>query len=242
MATRTPRAAAAATRYQQLAPGRNDRVRGYGVMGIPFGGSEYLALRCWPASSFGPGYTAVWHLGESGWTIYATEPPEISCARFIGSAVDRTVTVPIDLRWQDEHRLTVTVGSQLEWTLTLMAGARTRLLNACSSAIPEWALNNAAVLAAMGRVAGPVLAGGRLRLTGTMPNGHRYRIAARQTWLVAESQAHIDSRTLGPPRAAARQTSLGRLWLPQRGFFYADTSAQFIPSTAPERQINHVHA
>src|SRR5262249_43826239 len=66
----TPRAAPGGS-------GDAERFTGYGVMGLPFAGGHYLAFRCWPHSSIGPGYRAVWHRDPEGtWTFYATEPPD----------------------------------------------------------------------------------------------------------------------------------------------------------------------
>lgn len=40
-----------------LWPGADERFTGYGVMGVPFAGGHYLALRHIAESSIGPGFT-----------------------------------------------------------------------------------------------------------------------------------------------------------------------------------------
>ena len=210
-----------------LAAGPGERLAGFGVMGIPFGAEDYLALRCWPESSFGPGYRSVWHHGAAGWTIYSDAPPELSCARFVGSAAERTVTTPIDLTWQDEASLAVHTGSGITWTMRFAGSTRTELLNACARAIPGRAWETRALLASMGLLVGPLIAGGRLRMIGEMPNGQHYRIAARRVWRVSETAAEIEGRRLIPAEPSRRQQRLGPLWLPRHGFLYALTTARF---------------
>ncbi len=59
-----------------LPPGSNERFNGYGVMGLPFKSGHILALRRFPASSIGPGYTSVWHRTPAGdWEFYSNVPP-----------------------------------------------------------------------------------------------------------------------------------------------------------------------
>ncbi len=221
----TPRRATAAAPALDAGPG--DRLAGFGVMGIPFGAEDYLALRCWPESSFGPGYRSVWHHGANGWTIHSDAPPELSCARFVGAAAERTVTTPIDLTWEGEASLVVRTGSGITWTMRFGDAARTDLLNAFAGVIPGWAWRTRALLAPMGLMVGPLIAGGRLRMVGTMPNGQHYRIAARRVWGVSETGAEVEGRPLAPAEPRRRQQRLGPLWLPRRGFLYALTNARF---------------
>ena len=56
-----------------LPDGPGDRFSGYAIIGLPFQSGHVLALRRFPTSSIGPGYTAVWHRNPSGrWTFYST--------------------------------------------------------------------------------------------------------------------------------------------------------------------------
>jgi hypothetical protein len=47
----------------QLPAGSEERFNGYGLMGLPLASGHILAMRRFPASSVGPGYTSVWHRG-----------------------------------------------------------------------------------------------------------------------------------------------------------------------------------
>ena len=47
-------------------PGQEERFSGYGVMGLPFRSGHVLALRRFPVTSVGPGYTSVWWR-DPGW-------------------------------------------------------------------------------------------------------------------------------------------------------------------------------
>jgi hypothetical protein len=79
----TPQAAAAATAHTELPSGDDERVVGFGVMGLPFASGHYLAFRDFPVTSFAPAYLSVWHRTPDGeWTFYATTPGPQSCSRY----------------------------------------------------------------------------------------------------------------------------------------------------------------
>ena len=70
--------AADAEQHADLGPGSDERFSGYGVMGLPFSSGHVLAMRRFPVTSVGPGYTSVWLRRPSGaWSIYADAPPEL---------------------------------------------------------------------------------------------------------------------------------------------------------------------
>ena len=50
----TPQAGATASKLMDLPSGDDERVVGFGVMGMPFAGGHYLAFRDFPATSFSP--------------------------------------------------------------------------------------------------------------------------------------------------------------------------------------------
>ncbi len=50
----TPQAGATASKLMDLPSGDDERVVGFGVMGLPFAGGHYLAFRDFPATSFSP--------------------------------------------------------------------------------------------------------------------------------------------------------------------------------------------
>lgn len=57
----------------RLPAGDQERFAGYGVMGLPFSSGRLLALRRFPASSVGPGFSSVWHWSPDGRWIFYTD-------------------------------------------------------------------------------------------------------------------------------------------------------------------------
>lgn len=220
------------------APGE-DRVSGYGVMGLPLESGDYLALRHWTTSSFGPAYRSVWHRDADGrWTIYSDQPPEVSCARFVGAAAHAVVTAPIRLTWSGDRHFTVEV-EDLRWDVELTSSPATTALTGCGSVLPEAAWASPTVLRLMGRLAGLLLGTGPLRLVGVMPCGQAYRIAARRTWLVQDTQAEYAGRSLGHERRPETPVTIGPVLLPRRGVFFADATGRF---TAPAPHLVEPHS
>ncbi|MEO8139463.1 MAG: hypothetical protein ABI742_07455 [Gemmatimonadota bacterium] len=201
--------------------GEGDRFGGYGVMGLPFASGHLLALRRFPASSLGYGYSSVWHRDPAGrWTFWSDIPPEASCARYFGTSIDRVAVAPIRISWPDTHRLHVVVGDgAIDWSVDLKATAATLLLNAVAASFPEDLWRRTTSLGAVSRIAGLLLGAGRVTLTGRAPNGQRFTATPAQTWLVAHSHAMVDGVALGAPAPLARQVFLGEFAIPQRGTF-----------------------
>jgi hypothetical protein len=215
----------AIVRAAALPDGPGDRFAGYAVMGLPLASGNYLALRHFPATSIGPGYLTVWHRTPAGaWTIYADSPPERSCARYLGPDSVGTDTTPITVTWTGSHSLRVTAGDWLGWELELGTSGVTRLLNRVARLLPEAAWGNNTVLAGIGKVAGPLLGVGRMRLHGAVPGGQQFQIRPQLLWTVVTSHAVIHGRDAGPPHPMPRQARFGDLWLPQRGLFVATTA------------------
>ncbi|MCT7658291.1 hypothetical protein [Mycobacterium deserti] len=217
--TETPQAAAAATKYLALPTGDDERVVGFGVMGLPFAGGHYLAFRDFPATSFSPGYQSVWHRTPDGvWTFYATTPGPQSCARYFSSATPvEPVVCEIDSRWLSPWSLAISIAAVLDWRVDIKATPATRLMTAVGTRLPAAAWRSGAVLAMMSRVAGPVLGIGQVRLTGTAPNGQQFRIGPKRLWAVADSTAVVAGEDLGPVGPLAEQGRLADFRLPQRG-------------------------
>jgi hypothetical protein len=201
-------------------PGRDD-VRGFAVVGLPFAAGDVLSLRCMPASTFGPGFTSVWHRAPSGaWTIYTTVAPELSCPRFIGAAASRVVETPIDVEWTGPFALAVRVpAAGLDWRLRLASTAVTRFMNAVMSLMPAFLFRSNLVLSAMSWMSTVLLAAGRFSLHGRMPNLQGFQAGPRKVWMVPDSRAALDGRDLGPLGPLATQAALGDFALPQRGVF-----------------------
>ena len=216
-----------------LPTGAEERFAGYGIMGLPFASGHVLALRRFPASSIGPGYSSVWHRDPAGtWTFYADVDPRLSCSRFFGNALARSERSPIAITWADPRRLRVAVpAAELTWEVQLGATPATRLLNGVAAALPAPLWRRPTTLAAMARVAGRALGAGRLRLHGHAPNGQRFRANPRRLWVIEESRARIGGVDLGAPGPLAPQAQLGDFPIPQRGLFVIG-SAFFDPGDA----------
>lgn len=218
MVQRTPRAAAEGT--IALPPGRDERIAGTGVMGLSFESGDYLSLRCMTAS-FGEPYTAIWHRNpDHEWAVYSTADPEHSCERYIGAACAYPSTRSvIALEWLDDVTLRVSIPGTLDWTIAMTTTPMTRLMTSIGRLMPHWAWVNRGVLAWMGRMAGPMLGVGRVRLAGHMPNGQRFTAAPVEIWAVQQSRATLAGRDFGAPIPLEKQARIGGFWLPQRGIF-----------------------
>lgn len=69
--SQSPARRAIETEHAGLPGGDEERFSSWGVMGLPFRSGNILAFRRFPASSIGPGYSAVWHRDPTGlgcWT------------------------------------------------------------------------------------------------------------------------------------------------------------------------------
>ncbi|MCJ0906148.1 hypothetical protein [Rhodococcus sp. ARC_M6] len=222
--TDNPRSIAEQTRAVPPGDGQ-ERFAGYGVMGEPFASGHYLAMRHFPASSVGSGYDSVWHRDPAGsWFIYSSSSPEASCARYFGSAVEEARTAEIAVTWSGPSTFTVRVDKWLVWDLELGRSAATVAMTTLGELMPGALWRSNAVLSAMGRAAGPALGVGRVRLTGTTPNGQRFRANPRMLWTVDGSRATIDGVDVGPAGPLSVQARLGDFWLPQRGMFVVGES------------------
>jgi hypothetical protein len=216
----TPRAAAAAvTAHPVLPPGDDERFVGFGIMGLPFTSSHYLALRQFPATTFAPAYVSVWHRDPAcTWTFYATTPGAQSCARYFSSATPNDpVQCGIDLAWESEWSVRVEIPGLLRWTVGMQNTWATRLMTSIGGRLPEAAWTSPAALSTISRIAGPALGVGDIRLTGTAANGQRYMVAPKTVWAVSDSTATVRGNDLGPIGPLMRQARLGDFRLPQRG-------------------------
>jgi hypothetical protein len=224
MTTDVGRIAQATEARREPPAGGDERLAGYGVMGLPFASGHYLALRRFPANPFGAPYSSVWHRDPAGsWTFYNSAAPEASCPRFFGAAVDAVVRTPIALDWTGPARLEVTAGP-IRWSMDLTTTPATAAMTAMARMMPRWAWENRAVLAGMSRFVRPVLSAGRIRLLGSVPNGQWFEAAPRVLFGIAGSTASVDGVDLGPLGPLPRQTRLGDFWLPQRGLFMVGES------------------
>lgn len=218
---RTPLAAATAVLHDPaLPPGDDERFVGFGVMGFPFISGHYLALRCFPATTFAPGYRSVWHRDPDGtWKFYATTPAQQSCSRYFSTADGhQAIQCDIDVAWVDPWTLYVEIEGLLQWTVDIRATGSTRLMSAIGRALPAAAWTNRAALAALGVAAGPLLRAGTVRLQGLAPNGQQFMIAPAQVWQAA-GHATLRGVDLGEPGPMGEQLRLAGFRPPQRGIF-----------------------
>jgi hypothetical protein len=202
-----------------LPPGDDERFVGFGIMGLPFANGHYLALRQFPATTFGPPYLSVWHRDPScRWTFYATTPGPQSCARYFGSATPHdAIQCDIHLSWASPSSILVEIPGLLRWTVELQTTAATRLMGRIGGRLSDSAWTNPTILRWLGRVARKTLGVGDVRLTGRAPNGQCYTMAPKQLWVVAGSRAVLQGRDLGPSGPLLRQARLGDFRMPQRG-------------------------
>ena len=224
-----PRDYAEAAEHAAIPEGESERFAGYGIMGLPFRSGDVIAMRRFPASSLGPGYTSVWHRDPAGqWTFYSDRDLMQSCNRYFGSAVARGKVTPIDVRWPGPEQIVVQVPGELTCDVRLAATPATRVMNGMGRAMPDALWRNRVVLTAMAAAAGAALRAGRLSMQGTTPNGQRFIANPRLIWMAAESTAVLNGRSLGPAGPLTEQARLGDFWIPQRGLF-AVGSAFFEP-------------
>lgn len=205
-----------------LPSGNEERFAGYGVMGVPFSSGDILAMRRFPASSLGQGYTSVWHRDPQGrWTFYTDVPPQLACPRYFGSAIDEAVVREIEITWTSHRDFTISIQEDpgLDWHLSLAETPATRLINAVGGVLPDALWRKEAVLKLMGKAAGLILRAGRLRLTGQVPNHQWYRVGPMLIWAVQSSTARMGDQDLGSVNPLPVQTRLGDFWIPQRGIF-----------------------
>lgn len=220
MTKNTPAAIVAALNENpELPAGDDERFAGFGIMGLPFASGHYLGLRQFPAATFAPAYTSVWHRDPVGrWTFYATTPGQQSCARYFSSATaNDAVQCDIDVTWVTPWTVQVTIDGLLDWTVELGTTGATRLMSRVSDRLPESAWTNPNVLGVISRVAGRMLGIGQMRLAGTASNGQTFMVAPRTVWAVGASSAELNGEDLGPTGPLATQARLGGFRLPQRG-------------------------
>jgi hypothetical protein len=212
-------------------PGAGERFSGYGVMGLPFASGHYLAFRHMTASSVGPSYRAVWHRNPAGrWSVYADAPPEVSCARYIGSALTATFTSQIDVSWSGPSSLTVEVPGVLTWRFEISSSFATRAMSAIGARLPAGTCHSTWFLRPMGAIAGPFLSVGKVKLLGLTPNNQSFGAIPRRVWRIERSTAEMHGASLGVPGPLPRQAHLADLMMPQRGIFYAENALAYTPS------------
>jgi hypothetical protein len=204
-----------------LPPGPDERVSGYGVMGLPFRSGHVLGLRRWTASSVGERFTSIWHRNpEERWTFHESAPSEVACTRYFGADVERACLVPIDLQWEDPSSLRITTeDSVVDWTIQIGSSLVTRAMSVVGSSLPLAAWRSELVLKAIGHLAGWALRAGTLKLTGLTSNRQHFDANPTRIWFVTESHARVDGVDLGPSGPLVDQAHMADFFFPQRGIF-----------------------
>ena len=204
-----------------LPQGDCERVSGYGVMGLPFRSGHVLGLRRWTASSVGDRFTSIWHRDPNGrWTFYESVSSDIACTRYFGADVERAQVGPIELDWEAPTRLRVrTADATVDWTVEMIATARTKMMSTMTSVVPMAAWRSEPVLRAMGAVAGRLLDVGKVQLTGTTSNRQHFDANPMRIWYVTASKAVVEGEDLGPVGPLAEQAHMADFYFPQRGMF-----------------------
>ena len=205
----------------RLPEGRGDRFAGYAVIGLPFRSGHVLALRRFPASSVGPGYTSVWRREPRGtWTFYSTVPPEQGCSRYFGSEITNNIVAPIDIVWNGPSRFQVQIGERaLRWDVALTQSPASRAMNAVAGCVPDSWWRKRFMLRAMGEAARFALRTGRMNLAGRTPNGQEFIANPQRVWLIDSTSATVDGVDLGPAGPLEQQARLHEFLIPQRGIF-----------------------
>jgi hypothetical protein len=226
---REPRDLVAEVEAQPRLPdGPGERFMGYGVMGLPFRSGHLLALRCFPASSIGPGYRSVWHRAPDGrWIFFQDVPSAQGCARYFGADVAEVATSEIAIDWHGPWGFSVGVTDdrrRLDWSVKLAPSPTTRTMNRMTSLVPESLWRNRRFLAAMGVLAGPMLHAGKVRLVGRAPNGQLFIANPFLIWLIKASTATLDGIELGAIGPASTPGQLADFRIPQRGVFAIGTA------------------
>ena len=207
--------------HPELPEGNEERVSGYGLMGIPFSSGHVLALRRWMASSVGEPFTSIWHRDPRGrWLFHETADCTVSCSRWFGGGVQESRHTGITLTWESAEQLRVsTSDGHIDWSLTFGSSPVTRMMNGMAAMMPPAAWKSRRVLGLMGRMATATLGGGRLSLVGTSSSGYPFLANPSHIWRVVESSATIGGESVGEPAPLPEQARLGDFWIPQQGIF-----------------------
>jgi hypothetical protein len=205
-----------------LPSGNSERFAGYAVIGLPFQSGHVLALRRFPVSSLGTGYTSVWHREPGGkWTFYSTVAPEQSCSRYFGGEVEENLHAEVRIEWSgpDEFRVLVEASRPLIWEIKLTTTLASRLLNSVADLLPDSWWQNRVMLRIMGLAGRFLLGAGKMNLAGATPNGHEFIANPQRVWLVKSSRALVNGADIGPVGPLSAQAQLNEFLIPQRGIF-----------------------
>jgi hypothetical protein len=222
-----------------LPPGEDERFIGYGVMGQPFSSGHVLAMRRFPRTSLGVGYTAVWHCSPDGqWRMWADVPPLLACPRYFGPSLAAAEQCDISIGWPDPWTFEVRIDGVLEWRTELTRTAATTAMSALASRLPDSWWTSTLVLRLMGRVAGPLLGAEEIRLHGRVPSEQWFTVNPLRVWAATNVEATLRGEPLGEPEPVPQQRRLGDFPIPNRGLF-AIGRATF-ETYQPDRHVQRI--
>lgn len=207
--------------HVELPGGTDERLAGYGVMGLPFASGHVLAMRRFPASSIGPAYTSVWHRSpDDEWTFWQDQPSERGCGRYFSSGLRDLTETEVHLSWPAPDQLRLEVPAvDLVWRSRMAATPSSKAFNVLSSLVPDRAWRSPRLLGAVGPIAGRLLGMGRIGLTGRAPNGQQFLANPQRIWFIVDAEATLAGADLGPLGPLASPAALGDFVLPGRGVF-----------------------
>ncbi len=165
-------AALAAQRNSVLRPETDERITGYGVMGLPFRSGHFLARRHMPASSIGAEHQTVWHCGPDGtWTFIPDTGPQQRYARYFASNDSaRTTRLDTERSWDGSLSLRVIGPDVLDWRIELAPIPAAVLTCAIDRRLKSSTWRSKTFQRAIGAVAPYVLRTGRILATSGFPN------------------------------------------------------------------------
>ena len=221
----------------------HEYVRGYGVFVLPFSSGDLLALRVSPQNPFGP-YVSVWHRPPGDdWSIFVDGPSlETACPRYWGPVTMRTGFASIDVAWTGPNALRVGVDEpRLEWTVSMSAPRFHRAVNAANATFPLWTWKPRPLVRAREWVAGRFLDVGEIRFSFTTPSGHDTVLVPAEEYVIHESEAVLEGRSLGEPVHLEANPTIGGVALPTRpSFVFAEAHMEIVDPDEYERARDSV--
>lgn len=195
----------------------HEYVMGWGLLSQAFDSGHVLALRVFPAGTFG-GFRAVWHRDPVGrWSIYVdSAEPETACPRYFGAATHHTGATDIGVEWTGPATVRVTMDRpSLDWTFTASTTPVLDAVNAVNAAMPPASWRSRPIERSRELLA-RALGLGPFRMTTTTPSGHRMTLMPKSMYFVDSARAVLSGHDLGRPVRTPHLPRIGAVDLPAR--------------------------